>query len=1299
MLKIIVFMFFLSFTFILLSETVLQEGFENAALPEGWDEEFVNGATNWSYSNGGFNAHPESAHSGFFNARFFYDSTGGNTTKLITKEFNLGINEVGTLTFYHSQQSWVGYQDELSIYYKNSPDGEWIFLSSYTNNTVDWIQRQVVLPSPSTTYYVAFEGYAEYAYGVCIDDVHVDGNPMYNDDLQGISISGPHNITAGNSESFGITILNAGINSQSEYTINIFKEGGIQVASTDFNDDIAPGAIETKYVIWNIPETEPETYTYIYGSVELAGDENLYNNTTDNLDIHILPQGTEYLVDEGFESGEMPVGWSQSYETGTSDWIFQSGGASSNPPAANTGEYNAALLHSTTGNITKLITPDFNLGTANNGTLNFWHAQVEWTPDQDELRIYYRNQPTSAWTLIENFSANTPVWTERTVVLPNPSTTYSVAFEGIDGYGYGVCLDDIVIVGQPAVYDNDLSGQVLTGATIVNAGNSEIYQVLVKNVGELPQQSYSVGLYKQGNDELASITVNQAIQPGEIVSHDLQWNIPQNETPGTTILYGRVQLDGDENVNNDVTLILEVEIFPQGIIEVMVGEGTEQNNRLPICFQYKNSLTESIYLSTELNNLTGFINAITYYNSFTNNLQNEPTTIWMGETTSTTLIDGWIPATELTQVFNGTINYPPGDNDIMINLTTPYYYGGDNLIVMVHRPMDENTYGSTDYFYLTETVDIMDRTRYERDDLILLDPYDLSDSLGYTFEKFPNAKFTFFQGAMGDVSGYIYDDLGEPLEGAMITIEQTQQIGYTDETGLFFLGNVQTGDYEFTASAFGYTPQTLSAEVLEDEVLELSFDLIPLGVVTVSGFVAGSDFPEIGLEGASVSLSGFDNYQVYTNAEGTFTIPEVYANLNYILDVTYDDYEAYLGDVQVENTDLDLGAVILNEITQPPANVHGVQNAEGTLVDLAWNGPGAGGTLFRYDDGEVAGQLGFSNTPPNAVFGAAHNHNAVIEEVHWYLTSAFGAHSNVKLILLGLDDSGTPDPEQLLLITGIIPNTDDQWNIYVLDEAISAPGGFLVGVITPNLYTGIGLDDGIDPPWEFVPGTQLASENWASATEEWTDIGSFNFYQNMMIRAYGLDYGEINAPIVSQQVINNDRSFESYKIYRFLQVYQNNTDYWDNIAEAVMDTSYSDITWASLDPGEYQYAISSIHTNGVESEPSYSNIIQKTTPANADEDVLIYKNGLLNNIPNPFNPETTINFNILDNSGRTKIIIYNTKGQKVKTLVNEVLPAGAHSVLWDGKDNKGASVSSGIYFYSMYQKGEKIDMKKCLLLK
>jgi len=72
----------------------------------------------------------------------------------------------------------------------------------------------------------------------------------------------------------------------------------------------------------------------------------------------------------------------------------------------------------------------------------------------------------------------------------------------------------------------------------------------------------------------------------------------------------------------------------------------------------------------------------------------------------------------------------------------------------------------------------------------------------------------------------------------------------------------------------------------------------------------------------------------------------------------------------------------------------------------------------------------------------------------------------------------------------------------------------------------------------------------------------------------------------------------------------------------------------------------------------------------------------LKNYPNPFNPRTTISFEIAE-KGKTEVEIYNVKGQKVKTLLSENLEAGNHSVIWNGKDNNEKLVASGMYFYKV----------------
>ena len=86
------------------------------------------------------------------------------------------------------------------------------------------------------------------------------------------------------------------------------------------------------------------------------------------------------------------------------------------------------------------------------------------------------------------------------------------------------------------------------------------------------------------------------------------------------------------------------------------------------------------------------------------------------------------------------------------------------------------------------------------------------------------------------------------------------------------------------------------------------------------------------------------------------------------------------------------------------------------------------------------------------------------------------------------------------------------------------------------------------------------------------------------------------------------------------------------------------------------------------------------------------------NYPNPFNPTTTISFSIPEES-KVDLSIYNIKGQRVKSLVKESFESGNHSVVWNGVDDSGKSVGSGVYFYKLNVNGKSKLVKKCLLLK
>ncbi len=91
------------------------------------------------------------------------------------------------------------------------------------------------------------------------------------------------------------------------------------------------------------------------------------------------------------------------------------------------------------------------------------------------------------------------------------------------------------------------------------------------------------------------------------------------------------------------------------------------------------------------------------------------------------------------------------------------------------------------------------------------------------------------------------------------------------------------------------------------------------------------------------------------------------------------------------------------------------------------------------------------------------------------------------------------------------------------------------------------------------------------------------------------------------------------------------------------------------------------------------------------------KTELLQDQPNPFNPTTTIRF-VLPVREDVTLAIYDANGHLVRTLLNEVRGFGAHEVTWNGRDDNGATMGSGVYFYRL-RAGKLTESKKMVLLK
>lgn len=154
---------------------------------------------------------------------------------------------------------------------------------------------------------------------------------------------------------------------------------------------------------------------------------------------------------EGFENaGSIPTGWTQLFVTTGANWTFQAGGYNSNPSTAHGGSYNAFLFYgATSDHKTLLITPQLRFGNRIlNAQLTFWHCMKVWSPDQDQLRVFYRTSSTGTWNLLAAYTNNVASWTQCTLSLPEVSDAFYIGFEGNAKYGYGVCVDDVAVTAD-----------------------------------------------------------------------------------------------------------------------------------------------------------------------------------------------------------------------------------------------------------------------------------------------------------------------------------------------------------------------------------------------------------------------------------------------------------------------------------------------------------------------------------------------------------------------------------------------------------------------------------------------------------------------------------------------------------------------------------------------------------------------------------------------------------------------------------------------------------------------------------
>ena len=194
--------------------------------------------------------------------------------------------------------------------------------------------------------------------------------------------------------------------------------------------------------------TPSATGTYTF---EVQVEDAAQLTATRSLSLVIQPAVAIPLL-EAFETGGVrPAGWTERFQAGAASWTFPASGDYGFPAAAHGGSRFATLFfESYTPSQTRLITPCLDLGLDRSLLeLRFWHYMKGWywngVTDQDELRVFWKGSGQTEWTLLATYATNTPSWTQRTIALPTNSRYAQIAFEGTAKYGFGVCIDDVIV--------------------------------------------------------------------------------------------------------------------------------------------------------------------------------------------------------------------------------------------------------------------------------------------------------------------------------------------------------------------------------------------------------------------------------------------------------------------------------------------------------------------------------------------------------------------------------------------------------------------------------------------------------------------------------------------------------------------------------------------------------------------------------------------------------------------------------------------------------------------------------------
>ena len=354
-------------------------------------------------------------------------------------------------------------------------------------------------------------------------------------------------------------------------------------------------------------------------------------------------------------------------------------------------------------------------------------------------------------------------------------------------------------------------------------------------------------------------------------------------------------------------------------------------------------------------------------------------------------------------------------------------------------------------------------------------------------------------------------------------------------------------------------------------------------------------------------------------------------------------------------------------------------------IPITLNVGSGGDEYLYYDDSTAEGWFWWNQ-------GDGRGFANVFEPSYYpfHITEVEYALSNDNPLHLQIwDDDGTDGlPNTSLFATDIMPPSEHSYDIHTIDiEGLKADinisdGTFYIGHTEEGAgpFNAVGSDTN-DTGSGY---SYLYSDHWYY----WTDY-------TCMIRVRGhqltaIELNSFTASTIKKGILlewehnNLPIDYIGFNVYRSINP---KTDYKQLNISTLKENNFID--YNITNDITYYYKLGELNNSGVETMyPPISILYNSHLP-------LVYE--LHQNYPNPFNPETTLRFNTPEDT-HISLKIYNIKGQLVSTLLEKELKAGTHNINWNGTDQTGKPLPSGIYHYRL-ESDNYIDTRSMLLLK